>query len=56
MVLVTLGHFGPAFGAGTTPKYQTVPGPDPLAILAGVSVRSPAVTARRIPPVTESVC
>ena len=29
---VAFGHFGPAFGAGTTPKYQAVLGPDPLAI------------------------
>ena len=31
-LLVTFGSLGLAFGAGTTPKYQTVPGPDPLAI------------------------
>ena len=29
---VILGHFGSAFGAGTTPRYQTAPGPDPLAL------------------------
>ena len=51
---VTLGHLGPAFGAGTTPRYQTVSGPDPLAILAVVTVRSPVVTFR-IPPATVSV-
>ena len=32
LALVTFGSLGFAFGAGTTPKYQTVPGPDPLAI------------------------
>ena len=41
LALVTFGYFGPAFGAGTTPKYQAALGPDPLAILAVVTVRSP---------------
>ena len=58
LALVTFGSLGFAFGAGTTPKYQTVPGPDPLAIsgrLRQISGRyySPD-TARNSPPVVHA--
>ena len=58
LALVTFGSLGLAFGAGTTPKYQTVPGPDPLAIsgrLRQISGRyySPD-TARNSPPVVHA--
>ena len=37
---VTFGYLNLAFGAGTTPEYRVVSGPDPLAISAAVTVRS----------------
>ena len=37
---VTFGPLDPGFGTGTTPMYQAVQGPDPLAILAVVTCRS----------------
>ena len=57
LALVTFGSLGLAFGAGTTPKYQTVPGPDPLAIsgrLRQISGRyySPGTARNSVKPVT----
>ena len=60
LALVTFGSLGLAFGAGTTPSYLTVPGPDLLAIsgrLRQISGRyySPG-TARNSPPVVHAAC